>query len=190
MKKLKIYFVIAISVITIIFFCTHSRVRSSEESNTDDDRDYKIVNNFKEALRDAKILERTSDCNSYFSRLFSVIYNSQKQIDAIQLFKNNTIDNENLTKVAMSFVIHDHPDLFEILFHLTFKPYNSYCIYINPKSTKKFQNLIFRVLNSYQKIFPESKIIVPQLRTPIHWGGYSLLHADLQCLEELYLKSK
>ena len=153
MKNLKNYFVRAISVITIIFFCTYindheilalglPRVWSSEESNTNDVRDYKIVNNFKEAFRDAEIFVRTSDCNSYFSRLYSVIYNSQKKIDAIQFFKNKITD-KNLTKVAMSFVIHDQPGLFEILFHLTFKPYNSYCIYIDPKSTQQFQDLIF-----------------------------------------------
>ena len=146
----------------------------------------KTPSEFEEHMEKSNILYRTSNCDSYFSRLFSVIYNYEKQInvsDLLQSFVNGT------PKVAVSYVIHDQPELFEILFHLTFKPFNSYCIYMDPKSTKEFQNLIFHILNCYQTNFPNTKIIIPQLRVPINWGGYSLFQADLQCLEDLYFSS-
>ena len=205
MSKFKSQLFGAISITTIIVCCIFinnhqlalqfSRLWSSTDLTDNDEthedvRDYKVAKDFKEAFESAKILERTSDCDFYFSRLFSVIYSSEKQINASELFKNDTIDNADLPKVAVSYVIHDYPELFEILFHLTFKPYNSYCIYIDPKSSKEYQDLVFHILNCYQKTFPESKIIVPQLRIPVNWGGYSLLHADLQCLEELFFTSK
>ena len=193
MNKPKQTFSIFITIFLACFFCylilgpsfkLSTRllqiVPTSEESLP------KTPSEIEEQMKKSNIFHRTSNCDSYFSRLFSVIYNYEKQInvsDLLQSFENGT------TKVAVSYVIHDQPELFEILFHLTFKPCNSYCIYMDPKSTKEFQNLIFHILNCYQTNFPNTKIIIPQLRVPINWGGYSLFQADLQCLEDLYFSS-
>lgn len=202
MKKFKKYLIGAVLIITIISWFTISIIRlwlsnvqvQLSVMDVEDVDDFKFTiklkEDFRESFENTNILDRTSNCKSYFSSLFSVIYNSKEQINASQLFKHETINNSDLTKVAMSYVIHDYPEMFEILFHLTFKPYNSYCIYIDPKSTKEYQDLIFHILNCYQNNFPETKIIIPQLRNPVNWGGYSLLEADLRCLEELYFTSK
>ena len=160
MNKPKQTFSIFITIFLACFFCylilgpsfkLSTRllqiVPTSEESLP------KTPSEIEEQMKKSNIFHRTSNCDSYFSRLFSVIYNSEKQINASELFKNDTIDNADLPRVAVSYVIHDYPELFEILFHLTFKPYNSYCIYIDPKSSKEYQDLIFHILNCYQNSY-------------------------------------
>ena len=189
MNKPKQTFSIFITVFLACFFCyliLGPRFKLQQIVPTSEESLPKTPSEIEEQMEKSNIFHRTSNCDSYFSRLFSVIYNYEKQInvsDLFQRFGNGTL------KVAVSYVIHDQPELFEILFHLTFKPFNSYCIYMDPKSTKEFQNLIFHILNCYQTNFPKTNIIIPQLRVPINWGGYSLFQADLQCLEDLYFSS-
>ena len=189
MNKPKQTFSIFITVFLACFFCyliLGPRFKLQQIVPTSEESLPKTPSEIEEQMEKSNIFHRTSNCDSYFSRLFSVIYNYEKQINVSDLFQSF---GNGTPKVAVSYVIHDQPELFEILFHLTFKPFNSYCIYMDPKSTKEFQNLIFHILNCYQTNFPKTNIIIPQLRVPINWGGYSLFQADLQCLEDLYFSS-
>ena len=108
--------------------------------------------------------------------------------DYIKSAKNYS--EENITKLAISFVIHNNPGLFEIIFHLLFRPYNDYCIVIDEKVDLETKISFSSIIKCYQEIFPDTNIIIVNWTKPIYWGGYSILNADLTCLELLYNSSR
>ena len=79
---------------------------------------------FKDKLNIKQILERTHNCynSEYLIALGDTIYkkthgiNPYGMVDYIKSAKNYA--EENITKLAISFVVHNNPGLFEILFHL------------------------------------------------------------------------
>ena len=151
---------------------------------------------FKEELNIKQIMDRTDNCNSnsYFIALADMIYkkphgvNPAGIVDYINTAKNYS--EENITKLAISFVIHNNPGLFEILFHLLFRPYNDYCIVIDGKVNLETKHSFKSIVKCYQEIFPNTNIIIANWTKPIYWGGYSILDADLTCLELLYNSSR
>ena len=88
--------------------------------------------------------------------------------------------------MAFSYVVHDNPALFEILLHLTFRPYNSYCIYVDYKTTDDIKTAFQSLIECYQSHFPNTTIFLHPQPAEVIWGDYSLLNADLRCLEALY----
>ena len=150
---------------------------------------------FKEDLDTKQIKERTHICkHSYFKKLANVIYKKPSWyihngvINYINSAKNYS--EKDVTKLAISFVIHNNPGLFEVIFHLLFRPYNDYCIVIDEKTILETKNSFKSIINCYQEIFPDTNIIIANWTNPIYWGGYSILNADLTCLELLYNSSR
>ena len=94
-------------------------------------------------------------------------------------------EQEKASRLALSFVVHGQPGLFEILLHLMFRPWHSYCIYIDAKTREKTRKAFQSIVNCYQEIFPWTNIFLVQSPEKISWGTYSLLNADLTCLEQL-----
>ena len=92
--------------------------------------------------------------------------------------------------MAFSYVVHKDPGLFEILLHLTFRPYNSYCIYIDYKASEDIKKAYQSLVDCYQSHFPNTTIFVFAQPAEVYWGHYTLLNADLRCLEALYEKNR
>ena len=151
---------------------------------------------FKDKLNIKQILERTHNCynSEYLIALGDTIYkkthgiNPYGIVDYIMSAKNYA--EENITKLAISFVVHDNPGLFEILFHLLFRPYNDYCMVIDKKVDLETKNCFDSIIRCYKEMFPDANIIIANWTKPIYWGGYSVLDADLTCLELLYNSSR
>ena len=151
---------------------------------------------FKDKLNIKQILERTHNCynSEYLIALADTIYkkthgiNPYGIVDYIKSAKNYA--EENITKLAISFVVHNNPGLFEILFHLLFRPYNDYCIVIDKKVDLETKDSFDSIIRCYREIFPDANIIIANWTKPIYWGGYSVLDADLTCLELLYNSSR
>ena len=80
--------------------------------------------------------------------------------------------------------------LFEMLFHVMFKPYNSFCLYIDAKASEEFKSVIHSIINCYQVIFPKTFIVLAPITSHINWGGYSLINADLTCLDKLHFSNR
>ena len=144
------------------------------------------ANEFKHNLDKDKIMQRTSNCDLYFSELFSNIYNLPAN-DSYQQELWSTIP-QPVPKLAISYVIHDNVGLFEILFHINFRPHHTYCIYIDSKTSEDTQTVFKSILKCYQATF--QNIIIVNNSKPIYWGGYSQLDATLTCLERLMKHSK
>ena len=132
----------------------------------------------------------SENCDNYFESLASAIFPISSYISVnISGYYNLESYSESSPKLAISYLIHSNPGLFEILFHLMFRPQNSYCIAIDLKSSEEDQNCFHSVIKCYQEKFPNTKIFIIQ-DDPIYYKGYSILDADLNCLEILYNASR
>eukprot|EP00093_Oithona_nana_P012768 12768.XXX_600448_601794_1 [CDS] Oithona nana genome sequencing. len=172
------YLVILSFLITTLFvsiiFSTTSRYVSPE------------VQEFQQGLQPSKILERTRKCSRYMSRLRHLILpNHNTSADFSQTTFQLKEEKGQASRLALSFVVHGQPGLFEILLHLMFRPWHSYCIYIDAKTREKTRKAFQSIVNCYQEIFPWTNIFLVQSPERISWGTYSLLNADLTCLEQL-----
>ena len=97
------------------------------------------------------------------------------------------IPNEvNATKLAFIYVAHDQVGLFEMLLHLTFRPYNAYCIYVGSNTNPKYTALFEKLVACYKKMYPNTAIFMASNPSKIQWGKYSLINADLQCMNDLF----
>ena len=149
---------------------------------------------FKEKLEIQHILRRSQNCSNYFETLAALIYRlPPDQLIDVTNYKNSKQQNYvKPNSMAVSYVIHNNPGLFEILFHVMFRPYNNYCIIIDPKSSKMLKLTLKSIIKCYQETFPKTNIIIANWTMPIYYfttTGYSSLNADLTCLELLYHSS-
>ena len=73
-------------------------------------------------------------------------YPEKKNVDAI---------------LAFSYVVHADPGIFELLLHLTFRPYNSYCIYLDAKVYEGDIKTAFEgIVKCYNDRFPNSTLFL------------------------------
>ena len=144
------------------------------------------ANIFKYNLEKDQIMQRTSKCELYFTKLFSVIYNLPINDSYHQELWRSI--SKPVPKMAISYVVHDNVGLFELLFHINFRPHHTYCIYIDSKTSEDIQTVFKSILQCYQANF--QNIIIVNNTNPIYWGGYSQLNATLTCLRMLSKKSK
>ena len=150
--------------------------------------DAEIFKNYFKSIQ--KILKRSENCDNYFESLASAIFPISSYISLnISGYYNLESYSESNPKLAISYLIHSNPGLFEILFHLMFRPQNSYCIAIDHKSSLEEQKCFHSVIKCYQEKFPNTKIFITK-DNPIYYYGYSILNADLTCLELLYNGSR
>ena len=89
------------------------------------------------------------------------------------------------TKLAFLYVVHHQVGIFEILLHLTFRPYNAYCIYAGSNSDPNVIASITQLVECYKTLHPETNIFMSKDTKSVKWGNYSLLEADLICMEQL-----
>ena len=95
-------------------------------------------------------------------------------------FKDAT---EETTKLAFTIVTHEQLGVFEILLHLIFRPYNAYCIYVGSNTPNVYRENVEKLVNCYKYIYPESTIFMAENVHPVKWGNWSLIQADLLCME-------
>jgi len=167
-----------------LFYCIINNQHTDHIYNPKFDSISEAALQFKHDLDVENILKRTANCSKYLHTLQDVIFPEKGQN-----FTQGPIFKENVsTRLAFSYLVHDNPGIFEILLHLTFRPHNSYCIYIDLKTEDEIKNAFSKIKDCYVELFPETNIFIISEEN-ISWGTYSLLNADLTCLEAL-IKSK
>ena len=88
-------------------------------------------------------------------------------------------------------MVHHQVGLFEILLHLTFRPHNAYCIYVGSNSDPTVIASITQLVDCYKMLHPQTDIFMAENTKFVKWGNFSLLEADLICMEQLLaLKDK
>ena len=92
---------------------------------------------------------------------------------------------EEKTKLAFTVITHDQLGLFEVLLHTIFRPYNAYCIYIGSNTGDVYKQNVEQLVNCYKYLYPESTVFMAQNVDEVRWGNWSLIEADLICMNQL-----
>ena len=127
--------------------------------------------NAQRFLNVQSILDRSSNCSSYF--------------EVIKRLPD--VPSEDLVPLAFSHLIHQQPSIFEALMATFYHPLNAHCIYLDNKTKPEIRQAILSIVNCYQTRYSKAKenIFVLNFTQPIQWGTFSIVQAEVECLELL-----
>jgi len=86
-------------------------------------------------------------------------------------------DIELSTPLAFSILCHSNIGLLEVLLSTTFRPHNSYCIYVDTKASSSFKKSVNDLLAIYREKFPKTTLILANPTRRIFWSDVSILEA-------------
>jgi len=97
-----------------------------------------------------------------------------------------TVSQEEL-KFPLAYFITAYTDArnLELMLATIFRPHNSYCVHIDPKSDQTFTRTVKQLLYCYRARYPGSYIHTASRSVPVVWGHYSIVEAELICLKDL-----
>ena len=102
-------------------------------------------------------------------------WKSEPIFEKILYFRFPKYPTTMTTKLAFIYVVHQQVSLFEILLHLTFRPYNAYCIYVGSNTKAIITNTITKLIDCYKEMYPNTSIFMAQGTSEVKWGRFSLL---------------
>ena len=73
----------------------------------------------------------------------------------------------------------------ELMLATIFRPHNSYCVHIDPKSDPMFSRTIQQLLTCYRARYPKSYIFSASRTVPVFYMHFSIVEAELICLRDL-----
>ncbi|XP_029992703.1 beta-1,3-galactosyl-O-glycosyl-glycoprotein beta-1,6-N-acetylglucosaminyltransferase 3 [Sphaeramia orbicularis] len=113
-------------------------------------------------------LNSTQDCQAYID---------QRGFYTVPLSKE-----EEEFPIAYSMVIHEKIEMFERLLRAVYAPQNIYCIHVDQKTSKDFQEAVEGIVSCFPNVFVASKL------ESVVYASWSRVQADLNCMKDL-LKS-
>jgi len=147
-----------------------------------------IEQDAREFFTDEKVLERLEDPKTYFQKISTVAFKPVSFfLQHIWKHKNNLLaliftkitNKEKDLPFAYSILNHGNIGLLEALLSTIFRPHNSFCIYIDAKSSEKYKvfliklNYFFQIY--YVSVYKVNKILV--LWKPAKsWLGESIIY--------------
>jgi len=99
--------------------------------------------------------------------------------------------SEEEKKLPLAFAILDHRDGAQLakLMKAIFRPWNSYCIQVDSKSSEPFRALVEKLVACYLSVHPSTDIFLSNVNLSLVWQHSSLLEGDLACLQQLQQKN-
>ncbi|XP_023339349.1 beta-1,3-galactosyl-O-glycosyl-glycoprotein beta-1,6-N-acetylglucosaminyltransferase 4 isoform X2 [Eurytemora carolleeae] len=97
----------------------------------------------------------------------------------------NVDDSEGPDTIAFAIQVYSDPRQFELLLSTIYKPYHTYCIHLDPTAEDGVKDIVNLLVNCYNNRFGKNNIFVLKNSIPIYWAHFSVLEADLKCMEEL-----
>ena len=127
---------------------------------------------------DQRVISRTSDCEKYFEQFVPV-----PGVEKEYLFRENI----SYAPLAFSHLVHTQSAILEVFLAMYFRPNNFYCIHVDKKSDEIFKKAITNLVRCYSNKTNHGKIFVlSEIDSfSVHWGGKTVLEADLKCLSKL-----
>ena len=92
-------------------------------------------------------------------------------------------EEENQLPIAYGFAIYKDSRLFERILQAICMPHNVYCIHIDKKSPLAFHRAIKVMIRCLPNVF------ISKNSTDVLWGHFSLVQAQLNCMDELVRSS-
>lgn len=142
-------------------------------SDTDDTdvyiaEDYHLQNQ-KVITPDENYIKMATDCDKFIA-------------DRRYITEPLSLEEEDFS-IAFSIAMHQHVEQAERLLLAIYRPSNFYCIHVDRKSPKEVYEGMEAVAKCFDNVFMASR------RVDVHLGTYSVLEADLVCMEDLLKRS-
>ena len=71
----------------------------------------------------------------------------------------------------------------ELLLRQIYRPHNSYCLHIDPRSDKLFKSSARNIINCYERGFERKNMFLLENPINVTWSHISMLEADLLCIK-------
>ena len=78
----------------------------------------------------------------------------------------------------------------ELMLATIFRPHNSYCIHVDPKSDPIFSRAVQQILSCYRARYPHSYIHTSSRSVSVFYMHFSIVEAELICLRDLLDNNK
>lgn len=85
--------------------------------------------------------------------------------------------------IAYSILVYTDLKMLELLLESIFKPHNIYCIHVDNKSSQVYKDSVYKLASCHENVFVAKKM------HNIEWGKFSIVEAEMSCMEELLAKS-
>ena len=97
-----------------------------------------------------------------------------------------TLSDEEL-QFPLAYIItaFQDPRNLELTLATIFRPHNSYCINIDPKSDFWFSESVKNILRCYKTRYPDTYISSSSRPVSVFWGHFSIVEAELNCMRDL-----
>ena len=147
--------------------CKKQQVKTAEECNS-----------FQE---DSKIKSKDEHLDLQLDDCFGYIEDTKVEY-------NKIIERE--TPLAFSIMSHKDANQLSKLISAIFRPWNSYCLQLDSKSSPQFTKLVTKLVHCYKTVYKNSTVFLSTTSISLVWQHSSLLEGDLACLEQLIDKKK
>ncbi|BFZ13715.1 hypothetical protein BsWGS_16754 [Bradybaena similaris] len=133
-------------------------------------------NETDKAIKHAKVFGHAISDATYIN----ITYNCQNFKDERGYIMSSLTKEEEHFPLAFSIVLYTDIETFERLLRAIYRPQNYYCLHVDKSSSHTF----FRAVSAIADCFPN--VFLVDKRIDIVWGEYSVLEADLLCMEDLW----
>ena len=97
-------------------------------------------------------------------------------------FTNNLYTTKEELEFPLAFLmnIHDTPQQIFRFLKVIYRPHNLYCLHYDIKTGDKMKNIVENVARCLDNV------LVPRTRVNVVWGCYTVMEAQLACMQELF----
>lgn len=86
--------------------------------------------------------------------------------------------------IAYSILVYTDYEMLELLLRTIYKPHNTYCIHVDTNSPITYKQQVVKLTLGFKNVFVANKLY------SIKWGTFSIVQAEISCMEELLNKSR
>jgi len=94
--------------------------------------------------------------------------------------RHQVTSKEKKFPLAFSILMHTNVEQMERMLHAIYRPHNVYCIHVDAKSASSIHTAVQAIVKCLPNVFVASRVI------PVHWAEFSVLEAEIICLEDLW----
>ncbi|ELU04012.1 hypothetical protein CAPTEDRAFT_43769, partial [Capitella teleta] len=98
--------------------------------------------------------------------------------------KQPASDDEFRFPIAYSLVVYKDFEQFEMLLRAVYQPQNIYCIHVDRKAQRQFQDKVGKLIKCFPNVYLTSKSY------HVIWGRMGVIEADLICMRDLLIRHK
>eukprot|EP00094_Tigriopus_californicus_P014087 TCALIF_13643-PA protein Name:"Similar to GCNT2 N-acetyllactosaminide beta-1,6-N-acetylglucosaminyl-transferase, isoform B (Homo sapiens)" AED:0.12 eAED:0.20 QI:79/0/0/0.66/1/1/3/0/349 len=99
--------------------------------------------------------------------------------------RKSRLSDNNSFPLAFAISAHFQVGILELFFATSFDPQDSYCIHLDAKADEKVTKAVNQMVKCYQWKHPKATIITVDDPISVFWGHFSVLEADLKCMQLL-----